>query len=283
MAAHLEFNADLGEGLGVWAAPMQVWRADLERGGPLDPVDGTPASSLSAVLKSISAVSLACGFHAGDPYLIKRYIAAAKQAGCTIGAHPSYPDLAGFGLRYMELAPAEIEAIVQYQVAALDGLLRVEGIELHHVKCHGALYNRAAKDPIVASAVAAAVAAFRRDLPLYGLPGSCLEEAAIHLGIPFLREAFADRAYHQDGSLVDRRRSDAMILDADAVAQRVLRMAQSGTIVTIEGAELSLDPQTICFHSDTPNVFDFLEKSRRALESAGVRLIGREIEDPSQS
>jgi UPF0271 protein len=249
---------------------MQVWRFDLDRGGSIDPEIGDELPSLERILRLVSAVNLACGFHAGDPYLIKRYVTAAKAAGCAIGAHPSYPDLAGFGLRYMDLSPGEIEAVVQYQLGALDGFLKMEGLTLHHVKCHGALYNRAVKDDVVARALAEAVAAYRQDLPLYGFPDSCMEHAAARAGIPFVREAFADRAYHADGSLVDRRRPDSMVLDAEAVAGRVLEMAAAGTVKTVEGLSISLQPKTICFHADTPNVMGFLDQCHAALRRSEI-------------
>jgi UPF0271 protein len=269
----IEFNADVGEGLGVWPAPMQVWRFDLDRDGPIDPeASGSPVVN---VMRLVSTVNLACGFHAGDPYLIKRYVAAAKAAGCTIGAHPSYPDVAGFGLRYMDLSPAEIQAVVQYQLGALDGFLRMEGMTLHHVKCHGALYNRAVKDEIVANALAEAVAAYRGNLPLYGFPFSCMEEAAKRVGIPFVRESFSDRAYHADGQLVDRRRSDSMIFDPTAVAERVVEMAGSGTVNTVEGERITLAPGSICFHADTPNILRFLSESHAKLKKAGIGITGR--------
>jgi 5-oxoprolinase (ATP-hydrolysing) subunit A len=271
----IELNADMGEGLGVWPSPMQVWRFDLDRGGSIDPDVGEELPALERILRMVSTVNLACGFHAGDPFLIKRYVAAAKAAGCTIGAHPSYPDLAGFGLRYMDLTPGEIIATVQYQLGALDGFLRMEGMTLHHVKCHGALYNRAVKDEVVAKALAEAVAAYRSDLPLYGFPKSCMEDAAKAAGIPFVREAFADRAYHTDGSLVDRRRADSMILKAEAVAERVVEMAKSGTVATVDGGPISLMPKTICFHADTPDVMGFLAKSLAALEASNIHITGR--------
>jgi len=270
----IEFNADMGEGLGVWPAPLQVWRFDLDRDGPIDP-EAAAGNNLVSVMRMVSTVNLACGFHAGDPYLIKRYVAAAKAAGCTIGAHPSYPDLSGFGLRDMDLSPGELQAVVQYQLGALDGFLRIEGMTLHHVKCHGALYNRAVKDQVVANALAEAVAAYRRDLPLYGFPFSCMEDAAKRVGIPFVRESFSDRAYHADGRLVDRRRTDSMILDPAAVAQRVLEMVKSGTVGTIEGARIELAPGTVCFHADTPNVLGFLTASHAALRHAGIAVAGR--------
>ncbi len=266
----IEFNADIGEGFGVWAAPMQIWRADLERGGSLDPEAGGSLPSIERVMHLVSSVNLSCGFHAGDPYLIKRYVAAAKAAGCAIGAHPSYPDLAGFGLRYMDMGSEELQAIVQYQLGALEGFLRMEGMMLHHVKCHGALYNRAVKDQVVADAVVEAVVRYREGLPLYGFPYSCLEQAAERFGVPFVREAFSDRAYHENGSLVDRRRGDAMITDPALVIARVLRMAREGRVDTVEGSDIELNPATICFHADTPAVLEFLEGSIRILKSHNV-------------
>ena len=265
----IDFNADIGEGYGVWASPGQIWRADLERGGPIDAGDAVPPS-VERIMRLVSSVNLACGFHAGDPYLIKRYVAAAKAAGCRVGAHPSYPDRAGFGLRYMDIGKAELTAIVQYQIGALDGFLRAEGMTLSHVKCHGALYNRAGHDVQVAEAIVEAVAAYRRDLPLYVLPYSRIEEAARQAGIPCVREAFSDRAYHDGGALVDRRRTDAMVLDPKAVAERVLGMALRGEVTSVEGNPVKLDPGTICFHADTPPVMAFLENARRKLAEQGV-------------
>jgi UPF0271 protein len=151
----------------------------------------------------------------------------------------------------------------------------MEGMTLHHVKCHGALYNRAVKDEVVAKALAEAVAAYRSDLPLYGFPKSCMEDAANKAGIPFVREAFADRAYHTDGSLVDRRRADSMILQSDLVAERVAEMAKSGMVTTIEGDRISLMPKTICFHADTPDVMSFLEKCLAALQKGNIQVSGR--------
>jgi UPF0271 protein len=268
----IDFNADIGEGYGVWPGPNQIWRAELERGGPLD--SGDPPLAAERIMRLVSSINLACGFHAGDPYLIKRYVAAARAAGCRVGAHPSYPDKAGFGLRYMDIGKAELRAIVEYQLGALDGFLRMEDMTLSHVKCHGALYNRAGHDLEVASAIAEAVGAYKQGLALFGLPYSCLEEAAARAGVPFVREAFSDRAYHDHGALVDRRRADAMVLEPQAVADRVVRMATEGVVRSIEGSDVKLEPGTICFHADTPPVLAFLEAARKGLEERGVS-IGR--------
>lgn len=264
----IDFNADIGEGYGVWPAPNQIWRADLERGGSIDCGDAPLA--VERIMRLVSSVNLACGFHAGDPYLIKRYVAAAKNAGCRIGAHPSYPDRSGFGLRYMDIGKDELKAIVQYQLGALDGFLRMEGMAISHVKCHGALYNRCGHDAQVASAVAEAVAEYRQGLPLYGLPFSCMEDAAKQMGVPFVREAFSDRAYHDNGALVDRRRPDAMVTEPVAVSERVVRMGVHGSVRSVEGNDVVLEPGSICFHADTPQVMGFLEASHRKLQEHGV-------------
>lgn len=271
----IEFNADMGEGFGVWALPMQLWRTELDAGGPLQQDARLQVPNVFEVMRYVSTVNLACGAHAADPLLIKRYIAAAKRAGCSVGAHPAYPDLAGFGLRYLDMTPEELMASIQYQLAALDGLLQMEGMTLHHVKFHGALYNRAVKDRQIAEIAAEAVARYRADLPFYGFPFSCMEDAANKFGLPFVREAFSDRAYHEDGRLVDRRRPDSMVLDPAEVAGRVLRMATEGVVKSIEGGDLKLMPDTICFHPDTPPVLAFLEQVMSKLDASGVRVAGR--------
>jgi len=270
----IEINADFGEGFGVFPAPAQVWRADFERGGPLTPVERGEAPSVDAYLRLVSTVNLACGFHAGDPLLIKRSIAAAAANGCTVGAHVSFPDLAGFGNRYMELAPADLSAVIQYQIGALSGLAATRGVALSHVKAHGVLYNRAMDDPGLARSLCEAVAEYDAGLPVFGLPGSAVEDAAAAAGLPFRREAFSDRAYHADGRLVDRARPDAMILDPDAVARRVVAMAVDGVVESVEGEPVELAPQTLSFHADSPGAYAMLEKAVTALLEAGVAVAG---------
>jgi UPF0271 protein len=172
----------------------------------------------------------------------------------------------------MDIGKNELVAIIQYQLGALEGILRMEGMTLSHVKCHGALYNRARHDAEVAAAVVEAVGGYRDNLPLYVLPFSCVEEAAAHAGVPFVREAFADRAYHENGALVDRRRADAMVLDTDEVAKRVVDMAVNGKVTSVEGVRIKLNPDSICFHADTPPVIAFLESAHRSLSAAGIRV-----------
>jgi UPF0271 protein len=269
MAETLDLSADFGEGYGVYPAPMQPWRAKMQRGGEIVP-SVVDFPSPRQVMNLVSSVSLACGFHGGDPLLIKEYIEVAEETGCGVGAHPSFPDRAGFGNRYMEVPARELKAIIQYQLGAVAGFLAIRGLPLHHVKCHGALYNHSMVDEALAEIVAEAVAEYGASLPLYGLPDSALEDVAGRLGLPFWREGFADRAYHEDGSLVDRNRDDAMVLDPHQVAERVARMAKEGVVLSVEGSKVHVIPRTICFHPDTPGMMSMLEEARRLLTECGV-------------
>jgi UPF0271 protein len=271
MAETLDLSADIGEGYSVYPGPMQLWRAEMHRGGEIVPseVEFPPPRR---IMNLVSSVSLACGFHGGDPLLIKKYVEVAAETGCSVGAHPSFPDRAGFGNRYMEIPSRELKAIIQYQLGAVAGFLAIRGLPLHHVKCHGALYNRSMVDETLANIVAEAVAEYDTSLPLYGLPDSALEAVTGRLELPFWREAFADRAYHEDGSLVDRSRDDAMVLDRHQVAERVARMAKEGVVLSVEGPEVHVIPRTICFHPDTPGMMTMLERTRRLLTEHGVIL-----------
>jgi UPF0271 protein len=172
----------------------------------------------------------------------------------------------------MEVPARELKAIIQYQLGAVAGFLAIRELPLHHVKCHGALYNRSMVDEALAETVAEATAEYDASLPLYGLPDSALEDAAGRLGLPFWREGFADRAYHEDGSLVDRNRDDALVLDPHQVAERVARMAKEGSVLSVEGSEVHMALRTICFHPDTLGMMPMLEKARQLLTEARVRV-----------
>lgn len=243
----VDLNADLGESYGAW------------RLGD----DG-------ALLKIVTSANVACGFHAGDPVTIRRACAAAVARGVTIGAQVSYHDLAGFGRREMEVPPDELEAEVLYQIAALDGVARAEGGRVGYVKPHGALYNRAARDPEQAAVVAAAVASYDSGLPLLTLPGSASARAAEQAGLPVVSEAFADRAYRDDGSLVPRGQPGAVLTDPAIVAARVARLVTGGEIETVTGTQLALRPRSVCVHGDTPGAVLLATAVRAALEQAGV-------------
>ena len=240
---HIDLNSDLGESFGVYRL-------------------GDDA----AMMPYITSANVACGFHAGDPGVMDATVRLCASAGVRVGAHPSTSDLQGFGRREMSLAPDEAEALVLYQVGALAGFCRAYGVELTHVKPHGALYNQAAKDPILASAIARGVKRFSRELALVGLAGSALVAAAVEAGLRALSEGFPDRAYNPDGSLRSRRLPGAVLDDPAQVAANAVRLAQEG-IVTPSGA-IRID--TLCLHGDNPIAVEAAKAVRQALEEAGL-------------
>jgi UPF0271 protein len=245
----VDLNADLGESYGAWRL------GDDE-----------------ALLEVVTSANIACGFHAGDPLTIRRACASAVARGVTIGAQVSYHDLAGFGRREMTVPPAELEAEVLYQVAALDGIARAEGGRVSYVKPHGALYNRAVRDPVQAAAIAAAVAAYDPSLPVLTLPGSATAAAARQAGLPVVAEAFADRAYNDDATLVKRGLPGAVLTDPDVVAARVAALVTRGTLQSAGDRELRISARSVCIHGDTPGAVRLAKAVRAALEQAGVTL-----------
>ncbi|CNF42341.1 LamB/YcsF family protein [Mycobacterium tuberculosis] len=245
--AVIDVNADLGEGFGIW-----------ELGDDL------------ALLDVITSANVACGFHAGDPLIMRRVCAAAVERGVTIGAQVSYRDLAGFGRRDMDVAAPELTAEILYQLAALDGIARTEGGRVAYVKPHGALYNRVSRDAVQARAVADAVRAYDASLPLLTLPGSAVHEVAD--GLTVVAECFADRAYTPSGGLVSRREPGAVVRDQKAVVERAVRMAVDGTVVAVDGSEVALKARSICVHGDTPGAVALARSVRAALSAAGVAL-----------
>ncbi len=249
MATRIDLNADVGESLGPW-----------------------PMGADAALIPLVTSVNVACGFHAGDPLTIRRAVRLALDAGAAVGAHPGYPDLAGFGRRDMDLAPDELEAAVLYQVAALAGIVHAEGGRLAHVKPHGALYNRASVTATVAEPIARAVASLDAALRLVGPAGSALVSAARDAGLPWLEEAFADRAYEADGSLRSRRLPGALHLDPAAAAAQAVAIARDGAVTAFDGSVLSIRAATLCVHGDTPGAAEIARAVRVALAAAGVEV-----------
>ncbi|RFS81621.1 LamB/YcsF family protein [Actinomadura spongiicola] len=245
--AVIDINADLGEGFGIW-----------ELGDDL------------ALLDVITSANVACGFHAGDPSIMRRVCAAAVERGVTIGAQVSYRDLAGFGRREIDVPAPELTAEVLYQIAALDGIARAEGGRVAYVKPHGALYNRAVRDTEQAGAVAEAVRAYDPSLPLLTLGDSALRDVAD--GLTVVTECFADRAYTPSGRLVSRREPGAVIHDRDTVARRAVQMATEGTVTAVDGGEIVLNARSMCVHGDTPGAVELARSVRSALTEAGVVL-----------
>ncbi|MFT8470917.1 MAG: 5-oxoprolinase subunit PxpA, partial [Oenococcus sp.] len=220
------------------------------------------------IIKLVSSVNVACGFHAGDPDVMAQTVAKAQAAGTAIGAHPSYPDRQGFGRRFMAMTADEVKHLVIYQIGALKAFTK--NGRLHHVKPHGALYNRAAKDHELALAICQGIQAVDPKLPIYGLAGSQLIKAAQEIGLPFAQEAFADRNYEADGSLVARSHENAVITDPDLIAKRVLKLIQTQTLETIDGSILNLKADSICVHGDNKAALEIVEKIRSVLSEANI-------------
>jgi len=218
----------------------------------------------------ISSANVACGFHGGDPRVMERTVAAADAHGVAVGAHPGFPDLVGFGRREIAATPDEVRTDTLYQIGALDAFCRAAGLPLQHVKAHGALYNRAVKDPALAAAIAAAVAAYDRRLVFLAQPGTALFAAAEAVGLPMAREGFADRAYNPDGTLVARSVPGAVITDPEVAAERALRLVRDGRVATIDGQELELYVDSLCIHSDTPSAVPMVQAIRRRFDEAGI-------------
>jgi UPF0271 protein len=224
----------------------------------------------AALLPLLTSVNVACGMHAGSPVIMDRTVALAVERGVRVGAHPGYADRENFGRLDLQLSHDEVRALVLYQVAALDGFARARGGSLSHVKAHGALYNRAAKDVAVARAVAEGVRRFSRDLVVVGLAGSIQLEAARELGLRAAGEAFADRRYLPDGSLMPRWQQGAVLHDPVEAAAQAVSVARDGIVVASDGSRLAVSAQTLCLHGDTPGASEIARAVRAALTAAGV-------------
>jgi UPF0271 protein len=221
-------------------------------------------------MRSVTSANIAAGFHGGDPSILRDTIRLAKEHGVAIGAHPGFPDLVGFGRREMRVSPREAEDLVLYQIAAVAGVASAEGATLQHVKPHGALYNMAARDTALASAIVRAVASLNRSLILYALPNSELMRAARAAGLRVAAEGFADRAYEPDGSLMARSRPGAVIHDPATVVSRSIKLLKERTVIASDGTPLTLHVDTVCVHGDTPGASDLALTLRAGLEAAGV-------------
>lgn len=249
MPRSVDLNSDLGESFGAWTM-------------------GDDA----ALLRIVSSANVACGFHAGDPSTMLATCREAAANGVTVGAHVSYRDLPGFGRRSMDVPAGELRDEVLYQLAALSGLARVAGTAVRYVKPHGALYNRIVRDAAQARAVVDAVVAFDPSLPLLGLAGSEVERAAADAGLRFVREAFVDRGYRADGTLIPRTDPGALLADASEIADRAVRMVTEGTVDAVDGAAVGLEVDSLCVHGDTPGAVAMAGAVRSALAAADVQV-----------
>ncbi len=222
-----------------------------------------------AVMSFITSANIACGLHAGDPLVMQKTIRLAKKFNVAVGAHPSWPDLQGFGRREMNLSADEVEAFVLYQIGALAAFAKSEGAGLRHVKAHGALYNQAAKDKNLANAIARAVKAFSVDLILVGLAGSSLIEAGAELGLRVANEGFPDRNYNPDGTLVSRKQSNAIIESPDEVAVHAVALVKNG--INFSGQRVKVD--TLCLHGDNVHAAENAKLVREALSKNGIEVL----------
>jgi UPF0271 protein len=247
MADRVDLNCDMGESFGAY----RIGADDV-------------------VFPYITSANVACGYHGGDPAVMRTTLERAKREGVAVGAHPGFQDLIGFGRRNMDVSPQEVYDLVVYQVGALLGFARAAKTELQHVKAHGSLYNMAAARPELAAAIARAVRDVDAQLILFGLPGSHLISEGESAGLATAGEAFADRNYMRDGSLVSRKRPDAQVHDAEEAVRRAIRMVREGRVTSVDGDDIRVKVDTICIHGDGPHAGEFAERLRRGFESAGI-------------
>ncbi len=249
--ASVDLNCDMGEGFGAW-----------EMGDD------------AAMLEIVTSANVACGFHAGDPVVMRRTLTLARDRGIGVGAHPSFFDIWGFGRRVIKgETPEEIEAQVVYQIGALQGVARSVGHRVTHVKAHGALSNVAMVEDAVALAIGRAIRSLDPALAYMVLPGTALERAAVELGLPVVREVFADRTYEDDATLTPRRIAGSVIHDPDLAAERVLRMVEDQAITSRDGKRIPVPVDTVCVHGDTPGAVGIARRIRDRLEAAGISLV----------
>lgn len=249
MKKTVDLNADVGESFGAWRMGADT-----------------------ALIPLLTSANIACGFHAGDPATIEKTVMLAVQHGVAIGAHPSLPDLVGFGRRKMSITPKEAYQLVLYQSGAVRAFAEANGSRLHHVKTHGALYNMAAEDLELSKGIVAAVKALGDQLCIYVLAGSVTEQVARDAGVSVACEVFADRRYEPSGLLVSRNKANAMITDEAEALSHVLRMVKDGRCLTTTGQEIDITADTICLHGDQPDALAFAQALRAALEGQRIQV-----------
>jgi UPF0271 protein len=255
----IDLNSDMGESYG----PYRI---------------GAPTEAL---MPWITSANVACGFHAGDPRVMRDTVERARAAGVGVGAHVGYPDRVGFGRRAMAMSTEEIATDVLYQIGALYAFCREAGVALRHVKAHGALYNQGERDPAVAAGIAEGIRRFGAPLVLVAPEGSAMAQAARAVGLPLAREGFADRAYRADGTLVPRRESGSVLTDPREVAERAVRLARDGRLTSVDGQSVAVAADTICIHGDTPGAETLAKAVRQALEAAGIAVVP--FESPAEA
>jgi len=247
--AWVDLNCDMGESFGIYRIGMD-----------------------EEVMPLITSANVACGFHGGDPDVIARTVELAKKHGVGVGAHVSFPDRLGFGRWEMDIPRDTLVNLIVYQIGALQAFCVRAGVPLQHVKPHGSLNNMADRDREVAKAIVQACLAVVPEAPLFVKPGSALHEEAVAAGVPVIMEVYADRQYHRDGTLVSRRKPNALIEDPKAAAERMVKLVTTGSLATVEGETISLPAQSICVHGDTPQAPSMIRLLREALLEAGIQI-----------
>ncbi len=247
MTKRIDLNCDMGESFGAWKKGVD-----------------------EEIMPFITSANIACGFHGGDPDIMRKTVECAARHGVGVGAHPGYPDLSGFGRREMNVSAREARNFVLYQIGALAAFAHPAGARLTHVKAHGALYNQAARDPNLAQALAAAVKEFDPSLIFVGMAGSELIRAGEREGLRVAHEVFADRTYQPDGSLTSRKLPNALIRDAEEAARRVIRMVTEGKVRAENGEDIFVRADTVCIHGDSPVALEFAKTIRRRLQEQGI-------------
>ena len=245
----IDLNCDLGESFGNYKIGMD-----------------------EEVIPLISSANVACGYHASDPIVMQKTIAMTKKFGTAVGAHPGFPDLMGFGRRNLSVSPAEAKAYTLYQLGALDAFCRTQGVKMQHVKPHGALYNMAAKDYELARGICEAIYEFDKDLIVLALSGGQLIRAGEDIGLRTALEFFADRAYEEDGTLVNRRKEGAVITDENEALARVVRMIKENKLTAITGKDISIKADSVCVHGDGVKALEFVKKIREKLTDEQIAI-----------
>lgn len=245
----VDLNSDLGESFGRYTLGMD-----------------------DKIIPLITSANVACGYHASDPVVMNKTIEMAKAAGIRVGAHPGFPDLMGFGRRNMNVSPAEAKAYVLYQLGALDAFCKAHGVKMQHVKPHGALYNMAAKDYKLSTAICEAIREYDDNLIVMALSGGELVRAAKDMGLRVALEVFADRAYEEDGTLVARTKEGAMITDEEEAIRRVIRMVKEQKVTAITGKDIDIKADSICVHGDGAKALAFVERIKKTMEEEGIQI-----------
>lgn len=249
MEYYVDLNSDIGESFGSYKIGLD-----------------------EEIIKYVTSINLACGYHAGDPLIMDKTSALAKQEGVRIGAHPGYPDLMGFGRRKMDISPEEARGYFLYQVGALEAFAKAHGTTLQHVKLHGAFYNTACNDEKLANAILDAVEEYNKDLILMVLSGSYIAKEGKKRGLRVAQEVFADRGYNEDGTLVNRKLPGAFVKDPKEALPRVIKMIKEGKVTTADGKEIDIAADSICVHGDNPEALEFVRILKEGLIEEGIKV-----------